>query len=102
MTASIAGERISEASGIVAEGVNANASSALDARIAAILTLGALPGETDGFDEDACTAAATFIAAAAARRPAGQANVALESGGGEGARRSMRLAIINDDMPFLV
>ncbi|WP_157216677.1 NAD-glutamate dehydrogenase [Flavisphingomonas formosensis] len=70
--------------------------------IDAALVQGALPGETDGFDDEDRAAAATFVAAAAARRTAGKANVRLESGGGSGAHRLMRLAVINDDMPFLV
>jgi glutamate dehydrogenase len=92
MTASVATDRPSDT----------QQAGALDARIAAILTLGALPGETDGLDDAGRAAAAAFVAGPAARRTAGHANVALESGGGEGARRSMRLAIVNDDMPFLV
>jgi glutamate dehydrogenase len=94
MTASIAADDL--ASGRTSEQAQDSA------RIAAILTLGALPGETDGFDEPARIAAAAFVAEAAAKRIAGKASIALESGGGEGARRTMRLAIVNDDMPFLV
>ncbi|HEY0269529.1 MAG TPA: glutamate dehydrogenase, partial [Sphingomonas sp.] len=76
--------------------------AALQTRIAAILTLGALPGETDGFDAAARDAAAAFIAAASGRPDPHAPAIALESGGGEGAHRMMRLAIVNDDMPFLV
>jgi glutamate dehydrogenase len=96
MTASVADE---QTTGAVGSGAR---QASLSARIAAILTLGALPGETDGFDDAARDAAAAFIAAASARPRADQAAIALESGGGEGARRMMRLAIVNDDMPFLV
>jgi glutamate dehydrogenase len=83
----------------VAESVG---SDDLDAAIATLLTDGALPGETDGFDPDDRAEAAAFVARAAARRRPGEPAVALESGGGEGARRTMRMAIVNDDMPFLV
>ncbi len=93
MTASVASETTS--------GTQAEAGP-LVAEIAAVLTQGALPGETDGFDEPACRSAAAFVAEAAMQRTAGRPSFALESVGGEGGRRLMRLAIVNDDMPFLV
>jgi glutamate dehydrogenase len=70
--------------------------------IAASLTNGALPGETDGLDETARADVAAFVTGAAAQRRSGEPAVRIESIGGEGVRRRMRLAIINDDMPFLV
>ena len=76
--------------------------SALADRIAAVLIEGALPGETDGFDADARADAGAFVAAIAARRAPGEAAFCLQSRGREGARRRMRLGIVNDDMPFLV
>jgi glutamate dehydrogenase len=72
------------------------------AEIAAALTVGALPGETDGFGDEARQAAAAFVAQVAEQRTAGRPALALDSIGGEGGRRLMRLAIVNDDMPFLV
>jgi glutamate dehydrogenase len=63
---------------------------------------GALPGELDGFGPGRCREAAAFIAACAARRPAGIALVRLESVGGQVGHRRMRICIANDDMPFLV
>ena len=36
------------------------------------------------------------------RRQPGELAIRLESTGGEAGRRRMRIAIINDDMPFLV
>jgi glutamate dehydrogenase len=74
---------------------------ALKEPIAALLAEGALPGETDGLDRDE---AALFLAGAAARRQPGVPVIAIapmpaEAGSG---RRRMRLAIVNDDMPFLV
>ena len=70
--------------------------------IAAALVDGALPGETDSFDEDQRLRASAFVADVARRRPPGQAAFALESTSGEGVQRRMRLAVVNDDMPFLV
>ncbi|QJU59377.1 glutamate dehydrogenase [Sphingomonas sp. AP4-R1] len=70
--------------------------------IAASLTSGALPGETDGFDEASRAEAAAFVMATASERRPGEAALRIESIGGEGARRRMRVAIVNDDMPFLV
>jgi len=63
---------------------------------------GALPGENDGFDEAACTQAAEFALSALARRPSADTRLLIESIPGQAGQRHMRLAIINDDMPFLV
>ncbi len=65
------------------------------------LTDGALPGELEGFDDTARAAAARFVAEAAATRAPGMPGIALETGLGEDSR-AMRLAVVNDDMPFLV
>ncbi len=65
------------------------------------LIQGALPGELEGFDEAACQEAAAFLAEAAAHRAPGQSKVALATYL-DGERRRMRLAVLNDDMPFLV
>jgi glutamate dehydrogenase len=62
----------------------------------------ALPGEVAGFGNSEQVAAAEFIAAAAAERRPGSVVLHLESSGGEVGHRRMRLAIVNDDMPFLV
>src|SRR5690349_6359308 len=94
MTASVASE--------TATGNQAEDTGAFTAEIAAILTAGALPGETDGFSEEDSKAAAAFVAQTAARRTAVRPSVSLESTRGDGGRRLMRLAIVNDDMPFLV
>ena len=68
-----------------------------------VLTLGALPGETAGFSADEQAAAAAFLLDAARERQPGTPVVRLESrGGAEAGFRRMRLAIVNDDMPFLV
>lgn len=68
----------------------------------AALREGTLPGESEGFDEAALTEAARFLAEASQIRPAGEPIIALETMTGRNGRRLMRLAIINDDMPFLV
>jgi glutamate dehydrogenase len=68
--------------------------------IAHALVKGALPGELDGFDDQGRAEAARFMAETAAQRAPGTPSARLESVGH--GRRFMRLAIINDDMPFLV
>ncbi|MES2337096.1 MAG: NAD-glutamate dehydrogenase domain-containing protein [Pseudomonadota bacterium] len=73
-------------------------SAALDAR----LIEGALPGEIEGLDAAERAEAARFVAQTAAIRPPGTPAIALEMLETEGHRRRMRLAVVNDDMPFLV
>jgi glutamate dehydrogenase len=70
--------------------------------IAAALVEGALPGETDGLSGTALADAAAFLSSVAARRMPGTPAIAQEAMGGEGVARRMRLAVVNDDMPFLV
>jgi glutamate dehydrogenase len=79
------------------------ARSAVEA-LRAVLAEGALPGENEGFDEKAAAAAADFLAQTGATRQPGTAAIALETlGEGQGPEgRLMRIAIVNDDMPFLV
>ena len=62
----------------------------------------ALAGELDGFGAADQADAAQFIADVASVRQAGELAIRIESTGGEAGRRRMRIAIINDDMPFLV
>lgn len=62
---------------------------------------GALPGELEGFDEGERADAASFVAEAAAVRPPGTPQIRMETYLDD-ERRSMRLAVVNDDMPFLV
>ena len=66
------------------------------------LTQNALPGETHGLDRDAEREAAEFVAQVAGKRKRGELALEIESIGGEAGNRRMRIAIINDDMPFLV
>jgi glutamate dehydrogenase len=70
--------------------------------LAARLTRGALPGELVGFGPDEIAEAARFVAATACQRAPGVPALSLEPIAGEDVRRRMRLAIVNDDMPFLV
>jgi glutamate dehydrogenase len=66
------------------------------------LLMNALPGELEGFEGAERDAAAAFVAEAAERRRPGQVALLLKSTGGEAGHRRMRLAVVNDDMPFLV
>ena len=66
------------------------------------LTANALPGETEGFDRQEKAEAVAFVAQAALCRPAGTSAIRIESTGGEAGKRRMRLAVVNEDMPFLV
>jgi len=66
------------------------------------LTGHALPGETQGLSRDAERDAAEFLAEVASKRRRGELALKIESTGGEAGRRRMRIAIVNDDMPFLV
>jgi glutamate dehydrogenase len=66
------------------------------------LSEGALPGENDGFDRKACEMAADYVLTAARARKAGVPNVAIESFTNGTGRAALRIAIANDDMPFLV
>ena len=70
--------------------------------LAARLTKGALPGELTGFGDAERAAAAAFVAETAARREPGKPAIRLEPIASDDVRRRMRLAIVNDDMPFLV
>jgi glutamate dehydrogenase len=58
-----------------------------------------LPGDAP-VDKPALEEAASYLLAAAQTRTLGQSLVQLESASGE--RRHLRIALINDDMPFLV
>jgi len=66
------------------------------------LTCDALPGETASFGAAEQQKAAEFIADVALVRTPGEIAIRVESTGGEAGKRRMRLAVVNDDMPFLV
>ena len=61
-----------------------------------------LPGEAEGMDATRLADAAAFTLTAMVERQPGEPIVALESIGGSAGQRFLRLAVINDDMPFLV
>jgi glutamate dehydrogenase len=81
----------------MARNIEKSLSQAIEAR----LVEGALPGELEGFGEADRAGAADFVARTAATRPPGAPVLALESFL-RGDLRRMRLAVVNDDMPFLV
>ena len=85
-----------------ADPLEAASSSALAARLAPRLTEGALPGELAGFGPDEAGVAAAFIVATAAIRQPHTPAIGLEPMASDDTRRRMRMAIVNDDMPFLV
>jgi len=63
---------------------------------------GALPGETDGFTREDRRAAATLALTALEKRANDHPSIASETATDSSGRRLMRIAIANDDMPFLV
>ncbi len=68
----------------------------------AAMTLRALPGEGDTLDETERSDGAAFLLATAMDRAPGQPNIAIESFSTTEGKLAMRIAIVNDDMPFLV
>lgn len=70
--------------------------------LCAALAASALPGEADGLTAEQLAATGLFLARAAQRRAIGETAILLEPLPGDGPDRRMRLAIVNDDMPFLV
>ncbi len=84
-------------SGKPAKSVAANLRKGLAERLAASV----LPGD-GAFSSDSLDAAAAFLLEAADSRRAGQPVIAIESVSGTASDRFMRVAVINDDMPFLV
>jgi glutamate dehydrogenase len=66
------------------------------------LVHGALPGETTGFSNDDQRAAATLAQKALLSRKPGHPGIATETAQNSAGRRQLRIAIANEDMPFLV
>ncbi|MBB3764547.1 NAD-glutamate dehydrogenase [Sphingomicrobium lutaoense] len=62
----------------------------------------ALPGELEGMEEGGLSEAARFVADLAQQRKRGELAIAIESMSASAGRRRMRMALVNDDMPFLV
>ncbi len=79
-----------------------NPPPAIVAAIATALADSALPDETIAEDAEDWGAIARWVAGVALERPAGQPALALETQPGSAGARRMRLAIVNDDKPFLV
>ena len=83
-------------------GVDAILAQALATRFATSL----LPAEAAEFEAERLAGAARFTLAAAAQRSGSEPAIAIESIGGQsgsgGGARYLRIAVINDDMPFLV
>ncbi|GGC27879.1 glutamate dehydrogenase [Novosphingobium marinum] len=73
----------------------------LAARIAESLRESLLPGEP-GFDRMELDEAARFLVDAASRRRRGEPSIAIESVTGPIGKRLTRIAVVNDDMPFIV
>ncbi len=76
-------------------------SQAIIARVTQALHASLLPVDRP-MAGDELAAAARFVAGAAATRAPGQSCIAVETVTGSAGARFMRIAVINDDMPFLV
>jgi glutamate dehydrogenase len=76
--------------------------TALMKAMASAFSESALPGENEGFDATACEEAARFTLELAHIRKSGNPAVALDSFTDAHGRLAMRIAMNNDDMPFLV
>ncbi|MEP7348575.1 MAG: NAD-glutamate dehydrogenase domain-containing protein [Sphingorhabdus sp.] len=70
--------------------------------MAEVFSISALPGENEGFNAKACDEAARFTLQLAHRRNSGNAAVALDTFADAQGRLATRIAMNNDDMPFLV
>jgi glutamate dehydrogenase len=71
-------------------------------QLKSLLVKGSVPGEVEGFSPAAKSQAARFAADALSHRKGDIPAIAIESFARAGGERQMRLAIANDDMPFLV
>ena len=74
----------------------------LEQALVAAFRESALPGENTGFDKKACEEAARYTLLCAQERQGSEASLLLESVSISQNHRHLRLAIVNDDMPFLV
>ena len=94
------------ATSTTADASNGSALNNGDRAMAAALFDAALPGEADHIDAATARRIVAFVQKAAAARQVGTPVIALEAGlAGERAtpgRRRLALAIVNDNMPFLV
>ena len=76
--------------------------SSLLKAMAEAFTVSALPGENDGFDHNACEDAARFTLELSHVRKSGKPAAMLDSFTDARGRLALRIAMNNDDMPFLV
>jgi glutamate dehydrogenase len=93
------------ADGVKVAGVPADgAASTVEQAFAVALFETALPGEADDIDAAAKVRIPRFVAAAARERAAGTPVIVLDAAPADPAqvRRRLALAIVNDNMPFLV
>ena len=81
---------------------SAKIDSALLKSMTDAFSVSALPGENEGFDNKACEDAARFTLELAQQRKSGNASVKLDTFADAQGRLAMRIAMNNDDMPFLV
>ncbi len=86
---------------MTAKTARSGAKATLQQALAARLTAAMLPGDAP-FAAGDLNRAASFVLAAAAQRSGGDPVVVIESVSGAATERFMRVAVINDDMPFLV
>ena len=70
--------------------------------LAKTLVRGSLPGETQGFGKRERAAAAEFLAPLLERFRPGQRQIRIATYANRSGQRMMRLAIVHDNMPFLV
>ena len=82
--------------------VPAPSGETLAAQLAATLVESLLPDERAAIASERIADAARFTLEVLAQRQAGTPAMAIESVGGSTGERFMRIAIVNDDMPFLV
>ncbi len=81
----------------------ADPGDAIDAALASALFDAALPGEADAIEPASRAAIVAFVRSAMVERQPGAPSLVLDAApGATGARRRLALAIVNDDMPFLV
>ena len=86
---------------MVSKPVHSAADAALIAALADRLSDAILPGDAP-FTPDGLADAVRFVLAAASVRTSGDPAIVIESVAGAASERFMRIAVINDDMPFLV
>ncbi len=86
---------------MASKSVRGGAIAHLAQALADALSGGLLPGEAP-FSPQSLSEATTFMLEAAAQRESGEAVIRIESVSGSASERFMRIAVINDDMPFLV